>query len=79
MTTKQVRSRRPIFPSDVQRLGGRVAVVASRNRVDGTPTFLVQHISGGGDIHWLSPPLADESQAMSAAEVLAKYVGATLR
>ncbi|MET4601070.1 hypothetical protein ABIB90_000521 [Bradyrhizobium sp. JR4.1] len=79
MTTKQVRSRRPIFPSDVQRLGGRVSIVPSRDRVDGSITFIVEHISRGGDIHWSSAPIMDEAQAQSAAAVLARYVGATVR
>lgn len=79
MTLKLVRNRRPVFAADVQRLGGQVSIVPSRDRVDGSATFRIEHVSGGGDVRWLSPPIADEDRARSAAEVLALYVGATFR
>ncbi|MBB4262661.1 hypothetical protein [Bradyrhizobium sp. CIR3A] len=40
---------------------------------------MVEHVSQGGDIRWLSPPICDEGQAQSAAFVLARYLGAIVR
>ncbi|MEH2468969.1 hypothetical protein V1281_001775 [Nitrobacteraceae bacterium AZCC 2161] len=70
---------KPIFASDVRRLGGVVTVHNSTDRVDGSPRFIVGHVSKGGDCCWRSPPILDEDQARSAARVLAEFVGGVVR
>jgi hypothetical protein len=74
-----VRRHRPVYPSDIHRLGGTVSVAAVRSRAaDGEDFFRVRHISGGGDLDWLSPPLSDVNHADAAAVVLAAFTGATV-
>jgi hypothetical protein len=68
--------RKPIHASDIHQLAGVVSVHADRNRCDGEPVFRVGHISGGGDIAFLSLPIALEDQAAAAARVLAEFVHA---
>jgi hypothetical protein len=67
--------RNPIFAADIRELGGVVSVHTSRDRCDGTPVFRVGHISGGGDVAFLSLPLMLEDHATAAARVLAEFVG----
>lgn len=68
--------RNPIFTSDVRRLGGVVSVHPSRDRCGGDPVFRVGHVSGGGDIVFLSLPIMLEDQATAAARVLGEFVSA---
>jgi hypothetical protein len=77
---EMTRRPRPIFNNDIQRLGGTVSVVPSRDPVHGGQNFRIQHISRGGDVCWLSPvALPDEDRAIGAAEVLAAFTGAEVR
>ncbi len=71
-------NRRPIFPSDVQRLGGTVSIITGRDRTS-APFYLVDHISRGGDVVWRSRPIADEDRAREAAQVLAQFTGSVVR
>jgi hypothetical protein len=68
--------RHPIFAADVRRLGGVVSVHPSRDRCGGDPVFRVGHISGGGDVAFLSMPMMLEDHAAAAARVLAEFVDA---
>jgi hypothetical protein len=70
---------RAIFAADIRHLGGVVTVHHSTDRVDGTPRYVVGHVSKGADYAWRSPPMADESQADAAARTLAAYVGAVVK
>jgi hypothetical protein len=70
--------RNPIFAADVRELGGCVSVHTDRDRSDGTPVFRVGHISGGGDVAFLSLPLMLEDHASAAARVLAEFVGGAI-
>lgn len=73
----QMRARRnPIYASDIRQLGGVVSVHPSRDRCGGDPVFRVSHISGGGDVQFLSLPVMLEDHAAAAARVLAEFVGA---
>jgi hypothetical protein len=67
------RYRPPVFPSHIRELRGAVSVVADRDRTDGSPIYRVSHISGGGDISFLSEPIALQDHADAAARVLAEY------
>jgi hypothetical protein len=67
--------RRSVFTSDVRSLGGVVSVHTARDRSDGTTVFRVGHISGGGDVAFLSMPMMLEDHAAAAARVLAEFVG----
>jgi hypothetical protein len=72
-----VRARRyAVFASDVRQLGGVVSVHPSRDRCGGDSLFRLAHISGGGDVVFLSLPITLEDQANAAARVLAEFVGA---
>jgi hypothetical protein len=66
--------RKPIFSADIRRLGGVVSVHPSRDRCGGEPVFRVGHVSGGGDVVFLSMPIMLEDQATAAARVLAEFV-----
>lgn len=68
--------RNPIFASDIRQLGGVVSVHSDRDRSDGEPVFRVSHISGGGDVAFLSMPMMLEDHAAAAARVLAQFVSA---
>jgi hypothetical protein len=69
--------RSPVFTADIRRLGGVVSVHPSRDRCGGDdPVFRVGHVSGGGDVVFLSLPIMLEDQAAAAARVLAEFVGA---
>jgi hypothetical protein len=68
--------RNPVFAADIRRLGGVVSVHPSRDRCGGEPVFRVGHVSGGGDVVFLSMPIMLEDQAAAAARVLAEFVGA---
>jgi hypothetical protein len=71
-----VRARRnPIFASDIRELGGVVSVHTDRDRSDGSTVFRVGHISGGGDVAFLSMAIVLEDHAAAAATVLAEFVG----
>ena len=70
-----VRRIRPIFASDVRRLGGTVSISAGRDRVDGSTYFTIRHVSRGGDVAFVSRPITDEDQALQAAAVLAEFTG----
>jgi hypothetical protein len=74
-----VRRKRPVFASDVRRLGGVVTVAPVRDPTGGEPAFTVNHISGGGDCAFHSRSIADEDQASAAARVLAEFTGAEVR
>ena len=66
--------RKPIFAADIRQLGGVVSVHPSRDRCGGDPVFRVGHVSGGGDVVFLSMPIMLEDQAAAAARVLAEFV-----
>jgi hypothetical protein len=68
--------RRPVFASDVRSLGGVVSVHTARDRCGGESIFRVSHISGGGDVAFLSMPVMLEDHAAAAARVLAEFVDA---
>jgi hypothetical protein len=70
---------RPVYSSDVRRLGGIVTVHPTFDRIDGSPRFTVGHISKGGDCVWRSLPLVDEDHAGAAARILAEFVGGVVR
>lgn len=70
---------RPIYSSDVQTLGGVVMVTTTTDRTDGSKGFAVAWRSRGGDCHWASPPMGDDTQADAAARVLAAFVGGVVR
>jgi hypothetical protein len=73
-----VRPRRnPIFAADIRELGGVVSVHTDRCHSDGAAVFRVGHISGGGDVAFLSLPIVLEDHAAAAARVLAEFVGGT--
>jgi hypothetical protein len=76
MAQAAIRHKRPVFSSDVRRLGGVVSVHPSRDRCGGEAVFRVGHVSGGGDVVFLSMPIMLEDQAAAAARVLAEFVGA---
>jgi hypothetical protein len=67
--------RSPIYAADIRQLGGVVSVHTDRDRCDGEPIFRVSHISGGGDVAFLSMPMMLEDHAAAAARVLAEFVG----
>jgi hypothetical protein len=68
--------RNPIFASDIRQLGGTVTVHTSSDRCDGSAVFRVGHISGGGDVQFLSLPVMLEDHAAAAARILAQFVNA---
>jgi hypothetical protein len=68
--------RTPLFASDIRQLGGVVSVQADRDRCDGEPIFRVSHVSGGGDVAFVSMAILLEDHANAAARVLAEFVGA---
>jgi hypothetical protein len=68
--------RNAIFAADIRELGGVVSVHTCRDRCDGTPVFRVGHVSGGGDVAFLSLPLMLEVEANAAAKVLGQFVNA---
>jgi hypothetical protein len=68
--------RNPIYAADIRQLGGVVSVHTGRDRCGGEPIFRVSHISGGGDVAFLSMPMMLEDHANAAARVLAEFVGA---
>jgi hypothetical protein len=68
--------RNPIYAADIRQLGGVVSVHTDRDRCDGEPVFRVSHISGGGDVAFLSMPMMLEDHAAAAARVLAEFVDA---
>jgi hypothetical protein len=73
-----VKARRnPIFAADIRQLGGVVSVHTTRDRCGGEPVFRVGHVSGGGDVAFLSMPVMLEDHANAAARVLAEFVGGT--
>jgi hypothetical protein len=78
-STRGVVRARPIFASDVRRLGGVVTVHSGSDRVDGSPRFTVGHVSRGGDCCWRSLPMVDEDHAAAAARILAEFVGGSVR
>jgi hypothetical protein len=74
-----IARRRPIFASDIRRLGGVVTVAPGRDRVTSEPFYRVSHVSAGGDVAFQSLPIGDEDRAMQAAQVLAEFTGAVVR
>jgi hypothetical protein len=50
--------RNRIFAADIRQLGGAVSVHAARDRYGGEPAFRVGHVSSGGDVAFLSMPIA---------------------
>jgi hypothetical protein len=68
--------RNPIYASDIRQLGGVVSVHTARDRSDGATVFRVGHISGGGDVAFLSMPVMLEDHAAAAARILAQFVNA---
>jgi hypothetical protein len=68
--------RSPIYAADIRDLGGVVSVHTCKDRCDGTPVFRVGHVSGGGDIAFLSMAVLLEDQANAAARVLGEFVNA---
>jgi hypothetical protein len=74
-----VRRQQPVFASDLRRIGGEVSVAPARDRLDGSDIFRVRHISRGGDLDWISPPIPDIDRATAAADCLAAFLGAAVR
>ncbi|MHC2619439.1 hypothetical protein ACVIW2_001471 [Bradyrhizobium huanghuaihaiense] len=74
-----VRRVRPIYVSDVRRLGGVVTVSVGRDHVEGHSVYVVRHVSRGGDIAFQSRPIPDEGEASRAADVLAQFTGSEVR
>jgi hypothetical protein len=72
-------TQRPIFASDVRRLGGVVRVEAGRDRVEGAAVYHIAHASRGGDCCWRSGPIQVEDHAFAGARLLAEFVGAEVR
>lgn len=70
--------RNRIFAADIRQLGGVVSVHTDRARCGGEPVFRVGHISGGGDIAFLSLPIVLEDHANAAARVLAEFTSAAV-
>jgi hypothetical protein len=68
--------RNPVFAADIRQLGGVVSVHPSRDRCGGDPVFRVGHVSGGGDVVFLSMPMMLEDHAAAAARVLGEFVNA---
>jgi hypothetical protein len=68
--------RNPIFAADIRQLGGVVSVHTARDRCGGETIFRVGHVSGGGDVAFLSQPMMLEDHAAAAARVLAEFVSA---
>jgi hypothetical protein len=66
--------RNPIYAADIRQLGGVVSVHTARDRCGGEPLFRVGHVSGGGDVQFLSMPMMLEDHAAAAARVLAEFV-----
>jgi hypothetical protein len=71
--------RRPVFASDIRRLGGVVTVAPGRDRVTSEPFYCVSHVSAGGDVAFQSLPICDEDRAKEAAKVLAEFTGAVVQ
>jgi hypothetical protein len=70
--------RNPIYASDIRQLGGVVSVHTYRARCGGEPVFRVGHISGGGDVAFLSLPIVLEEHANAAARVLGEFTSASV-
>jgi hypothetical protein len=70
--------RSPIFAADIRQLGGVVSVHTDRARCGDDPVFRVGHISGGGDVAFLSLPIVLEDHANAAARVLAEFTSAAV-
>jgi hypothetical protein len=68
------RYRNPIYAADIRDLRGVVSVHASPDRIDGSPGFRVGHVSGGGDVAFLSKTILVEDHARAAARVLGGFV-----
>jgi hypothetical protein len=61
-----------------RQLGGSVVVSHVRDRTgEGQEAFAISWHSSGGDLEWLSPPIASEDAADVAAIVLSSFTGAT--
>jgi hypothetical protein len=61
-------------------LGGSVAVSNIRDRTgEGRETYAISWHSNNGDLQWLSPKIASEEAADIAADMLARFAGATKR
>jgi hypothetical protein len=71
-----VRRQPPLFAWDLRRIGGEVSIAPARDRLDGSDFFRVRHISKGGDLDWISPPIPDIDRAAAAADCLAAFLGA---
>lgn len=70
------RPPRPIFASDIRRIGGVVRVEAGRDRLEGESVYYVAHASRGGDCCWRSGPVRVEDHAFAGARLLADFLGA---
>jgi hypothetical protein len=58
-------------------LGGSVCISQVRDRTgEGHEAFAVSWHSSNGDLEWLSPKIASEEAADTAATVLSQFVGA---
>jgi hypothetical protein len=68
--------RNPIFAADVRQLGVVVSVHTDRSHPHGEPIFRVSHISGGGDVAFLSMAILLEDHATAAVKVLGEFVSA---
>jgi hypothetical protein len=68
--------RSPIFATDIRQLGGVVSVHTGRERSDGATVFRVGHVSGGGDVAFLSMPMMLHDHAAAAARILGQFVNA---
>src|SRR5450631_3983978 len=75
-TTPNWRTSAANFAADVRQFGVVVSVHTTRDRCGGEPIFRVGHVSGGGDIAFLSLPMMLEDHAAAAARVLAEFVDA---
>ena len=53
-----------------------MSVHTARDRCGGEPVFRVGHVSGGGDVQFLSMPVMLEDHASAAARILGQFVNA---
>lgn len=69
--------RYPTYHSTLRDLRGHSGVVTDRDHSDGTPIYRVSYISGGGDISFLSRPIALQDHALAGARIIAEFFNGT--
>ncbi len=73
------RRPRQIFARDIRELRGVITIVPVQDHVDGSGSFRISHVSKGGFIFWISPPISDVDRATAAAEILVAFVNTEVR